>query len=107
MIGSIFPVSYQFRGISGSEESIIRRHTWKWVAGCVLAGLLAAWFIYAQLSTRAFDWGLAATAVMRLRWPWLLLSLIPIFGTYYGRALRWAVFLKPQKAHPSMRNLLI
>ncbi len=27
-------------------------------------------------------------------------------ATYYGRALRWAVFLKPLKAHPSIRNLL-
>ena len=77
------------------------------MAGCALAGVLAAWFILSQLSARSFDWALAATAVTRLRWPWLLLALIPIFGTYYGRALRWAVFLKPQKAHPSMRNLLI
>lgn len=77
------------------------------MAGCALAGVLAAWFILSQLSARSFDWALAATAVTRLRWPWLLLALIPIFGTYYGRALRWEVFLKPQKAHPSMRNLLI
>jgi hypothetical protein len=69
--------------------------------------VLAAWFILSQLSARSFDWTLAATAVTRLRWPWLLLALVPIFGTYYGRALRWEVFLKPQKAHPSMRNLLI
>ena len=54
----------------------------------------------------AFDWNLAATSLARLRWGWLLLSLVPIFGTYYGRALRWAVFLKPLKPHPSMRNLL-
>jgi uncharacterized protein (TIRG00374 family) len=27
-------------------------------------------------------------------------------ASYYGRALRWAVFLKPLKAHPSIRNLL-
>jgi uncharacterized protein (TIRG00374 family) len=107
MIGSIFPVCYPFRGISGVEETIIRRHTWKWVAGCVLAGVLAGWFIRAQLAVRGFDWGLAASAVTRLRWPWLLLSLVPIFGTYYGRALRWAVFLKPLKAQPSMRNLLV
>jgi len=77
------------------------------VAGCALVGVLAAWFILSQLSARSFDWTLAATAVTRLRWPWLLLALVPIFGTYYGRALRWEVFLKPQKAHPSMRNLLI
>jgi uncharacterized protein (TIRG00374 family) len=89
------------------EETFIRKHTWKWVAGCVLVGLLAAWFVQAQLSVRAFDWRLAASAITRLRWPWLLLSLAPIFATYYGRALRWAVFLKPLKARPSMRNLLV
>lgn len=84
-----------------------RRHTWKWVAGCVLGGLLAAWYLHGQWSSRGFDWGLAARATARLRWPWLLLSLVPIFGTYYGRALRWAVFLRPLKAQPSMRNLMV
>jgi hypothetical protein len=37
---------------------------------------------------------------------WVAISLIPIGGTYWGRALRWAVFLKPLKPQPSMRNLL-
>lgn len=36
----------------------------------------------------------------------MLLSLIPLFGTYYGRALRWAVMLRPLKPHPSVRNLI-
>lgn len=54
-----------------------------------------------------FDWSLAAAALTRLRWPWLLAALIPIFGTYYGRALRWEVFLRPLKARSSMRNLLV
>jgi uncharacterized protein (TIRG00374 family) len=40
-----------------------------------------------------------------LRWNWLAVSLIPIFGTYYGRALRWAVFLKPMKPRPSIASL--
>ena len=77
------------------------------MAGCLAAGLLAVWFIHAQLSARGFDWALAASAFTRLRWGWLLFSLIPIFGTYYGRALRWAVFLRPLKARPSIRNLLV
>ena len=29
-----------------------------------------------------------------------------MLATYSGRALRWAVFLKPLKPHPSMRNLM-
>lgn len=73
----------------------------------VLAAVLGAWLLHSRLSARAFDWGLAAAAVTRLRWPWLVLASIPIFGTYYGRALRWRIFLRPQKARPSMRNLLV
>lgn len=63
------------------------------------------WFVHSQLASRGFDWQLVRTGVAGLRWNWLALSLIPIFGTYYGRALRWAVFLKPLKAHPSMWRL--
>ncbi len=55
------------------------------------------WFLHAQLSERGFDWGLAARSISGLEGRWLLLALIPIFGTYLGRALRWAVFLKPMK----------
>ena len=73
----------------------------------VLSVGFAAWFFHSRLSTVAFDWGMAAAAVTRLRWQWLILALFPVFGTYYGRALRWEVFLKPQKAHPAMRNLLV
>lgn len=72
----------------------------------MLAAATVGWFLHAQLSARAFDWRLAAASFARLRWSWLLLSLLPIAGTYYGRALRWAVFLKPMKEHPSIRNLL-
>lgn len=65
-----------------------------------------AWFLYARLSERGFDWALARGSISQLRWNWLFLALVPIFGTYYGRAMRWAVFLKPLKPHPSIPNLL-
>jgi len=29
-----------------------------------------------------------------------------MFGTYWGRALRWSVFLRPLKPHPSIKNLM-
>jgi uncharacterized protein (TIRG00374 family) len=76
------------------------------VAGAVLAGALAVWLLGARSPLRGFDWNLAAAAMERLRWPWLLLSLVMAFASYYGRALRWAVFLKPLKPRPSIRNLL-
>src|SRR4029077_8863751 len=59
-----------------------------------------------QIASHSFDWQLARRTFEQVRWSWAALSLIPIFGTYYGRALRWAVFLRPLKPHPSIRNLL-
>lgn len=70
----------------------------------VVAALV--WFVHTQLAARAFDWSLAASSFSRLHWDWLALGIIPMFGTYYGRALRWAVFLKPLKPKPSITNLL-
>ena len=72
----------------------------------MLACALVVWLLGARSPLRGFDWNLAAAAMERLRWPWLLLSLAMAAASYYGRALRWAVFLKPLKAHPSIRNLL-
>src|SRR5579872_818338 len=80
---------------------------WRWLVGGILVAAVLAWSIRSQLAARAFDWGLAATALAHLQWPWLGIAVIPIFGTYYGRVLRWEVFLKPQKERPSMRNLLV
>jgi len=76
------------------------------VAGCLLLVGALIWFIRNQLAAHSFDWSLAVSTFARLRWEWLALCIVPMFGTYYGRALRWAVFLKPLKPKPSMRNLL-
>jgi uncharacterized protein (TIRG00374 family) len=62
--------------------------------------------VQSQLAAHAFDWSLAASSFARLHWEWLALGLIPMFGTYYGRALRWAVFLKPLKPNPSVAGIL-
>jgi glycosyltransferase 2 family protein len=71
----------------------------------VVAGLLI-WYFATQVSSRPFDWQLAGRTLLQVRWTWVLVSLVPIFGTYYGRALRWSVFLRPIKPKPSIGNLL-
>jgi len=76
------------------------------VIGGVLAVIAVIWILHVRLAARGFDWALAGAGLMRLRWIWLLTSLVPIAGTYAVRALRWAVFLKPLKARPSLSNLL-
>jgi glycosyltransferase 2 family protein len=82
-----------------------RRHTWKWVAAAVAAVAALLWFLWARISAQGFDWHLAAQSYARLRWGWLLLSLVPIAGSYVVRAFRWAVFLKPLKPNPSIAGL--
>src|SRR5260370_29050643 len=72
----------------------------------LLAALLIWLFQTRRLQAPSFDWKLAGSTFAHIHWQWVALSLLPIFGTYWGRALRWAVFLKPLKLHPSMRNLL-
>jgi glycosyltransferase 2 family protein len=49
---------------------------------------------------------LAVFSFTHLRWVWVILAIGFVYSTYWGRALRWAVFLKPLKPKPSMRNLL-
>ncbi len=68
---------------------------------------LAVWLLRSRrFDAPVFDWKLAGSTFAHVNWLWVAVSLIPILGTYWGRALRWAVFLKPLKPHPSMRNLL-
>jgi len=88
------------------EEPQIRRRSWKWVVLCVLAAALLIWLLASQVSSRVFDWQLAVGSFGRLKWGWIGISLIPIFGTYYGRAMRWAVFLRPLKPRPAIGGLL-
>ncbi len=59
-----------------------------------------------RISAPVFDWRLAAAAFAGLDWIWIGVALVPVAASYYVRALRWAVFLKPLKPHPSIRNLL-
>jgi hypothetical protein len=89
------------------RECAIHRHTWKWALAVAAAVALLLWFLYTRFFVQGFDWAVFAASFSHLRWPWLALSLVPIFGTYFGRALRWAVFLKPLKPHASLSNLLI
>jgi uncharacterized protein (TIRG00374 family) len=88
-------------------RSLARRAStgrWKWAVLAVAAAAALVWAAR-QFDTRRFDWRLAASSVAHLHWGWLAASCVFIAGTYYGRALRWAVLLKPLKAHPSIGNL--
>ena len=101
MIGSIFPPRQVVIG-----GLVIRLGKWKWAALAAAGGALLLWALHNQLASVRFDWTLAGASLARLQWTWLLFALLPIAGTYIGRAFRWRVFLRPPKDKPSLRNLL-
>ncbi len=114
MISSNFPPRQSFsrtqaddrlKAGRGPWRDAIRRPAWKPLAA-VLATVAILWLLYRTHPFRGFDWGLATFSFTHVRLLWLIFALALIYATYWGRALRWAVFLKPLKPKPSMRNLL-
>jgi uncharacterized protein (TIRG00374 family) len=61
----------------------------------VLAGLVAAAFVLQRWRTSGFVWRQFFATLRNVDWNWLGISLILILATYVGRALRWAVMLRP------------
>ena len=80
-------------------------HKWKWAAGLVLLAALVAW-IWIQARRQGFQWNRFIAALSGLEWHWLFLAAFFALATYWGRAIRWAVLMRPVKPHPSLRNLL-
>jgi len=87
------------------EPPAANRRRW-WIGLGVAAVAAAAMWLISRINASAFDWRLAVSSVEHLDWRWMALSIVLIGATYLGRALRWAVFLKPLKAKPSLPNLL-
>jgi hypothetical protein len=65
-----------------------------------------ALLIFLRFRGRAlFSIGRLAATFYALDWTWLALACLLAYATYFGRALRWAVFLRPLRPHPGMWNL--
>jgi glycosyltransferase 2 family protein len=53
-----------------------------------------------------FDWAAFGSTLANLDWAWLSLSIVFAYASYYGRAVRWAVFLRPLRPQARMWNLV-
>lgn len=104
MISSIFPARQQVLPGSAPERPSGRR-AWFSVTVMALLALLVAWLVWRAVRDRGFDWRLAAFSLAHVRPGWLLLAIAGIYATYWVRAIRWAVLLRPIKADPSVANL--
>jgi uncharacterized protein (TIRG00374 family) len=93
---------------NGGERPPSRRFAAKWkylLALAVLAGL-GAWLLRENWHHTPFQWKAFAVSFLRLRWQWVALAVVLSLATYYGRALRWAVMLRPLRPDPGTWGIL-
>ena len=67
--------------------------------------LVALYLLRTELRKSGFHWAVFVATLAGLDWRWLAASLGFGLATYYGRALRWAVLLRPLRPHPNMWSL--
>ncbi len=78
---------------------------WRWLVLVAAAVMLAGWALRERSMHAGFHWAEFAASFAHLRWHWIVASLIVGLSTYYGRALRWAVMLKPLQPEPNVWNI--
>src|SRR5437867_5726582 len=105
MIGSFFRSG---AGVSMAPEEggLIRKSRWKWLALGALLLLGALYLLRSELRKSGFRWPVFVATLTRLDWPWLLAATGLAPATYYVRAPRWAVLLKPVQPYPNIGRLI-
>src|SRR4051794_18174887 len=70
--------------------------------------LMAAtlWWLYTIARSQGFHWKTFLATMASLQWHWLLVGCLCAIATYYIRALRWAVLIRPVSPHPGIGRLL-
>lgn len=105
MIGSFFRSGAAVSTAPG-KGGLIRKSRWKWLTLGVLLVLAALYLLRSELRKSGFRWSVFAATLTRLDWGWLLAAVGFALVTYYVRALRWAVLMRPVQPHPNMKRLL-
>jgi len=76
----------------------------------ILAGIAAAFILlWFGLRTRGkeFEWDVFRATFANLHWGWFTTGVLLVLVTYFGRAIRWQVMMRPLKPKSSFWNLLI
>lgn len=90
--------------MDGRGGSIRRQHR-RWLMAATILALALILLIALRWRREEFDWTLFSSTLLKLNWSWLALSAILGILTYYARALRWAVMLRPLKPSPKLFGL--
>jgi uncharacterized protein (TIRG00374 family) len=78
---------------------------WKYLLALAALAGLGAWILHDHWHHTPFQWKAFAATFVHLRWQWVALSLVLSLATYYGRALRWAVMLRPLRPDPGVWDI--
>jgi glycosyltransferase 2 family protein len=87
------------------QGDIITRKKWRWAASAAVIAIVTLAAIRLRGQVR-FEWSIFIATFYQLDFRWLALACVLAYATYVGRALRWAVFLKPVRPRPDMWNLI-
>jgi len=105
MIGSFLHSGATGRLPAPGGGGLIQKRRWKWLALGALLFLAVLYILRSELRKSGFHWSVFVATLTGLDWRWLLAAAGFGFATYYGRALRWAVLLRPLRPRPDMWNL--
>jgi glycosyltransferase 2 family protein len=66
---------------------------------------LGAWWLYQSAKGEGFRWENFRSALASLEWTWLAAAALCAIGTYWVRAVRWAVLIRPVSPHPRIGGI--
>ena len=78
---------------------------WRYLLALLVLAGFAAWMLHERWHHARFEWRTFAASFLHLDWRWIALSLVLSVATCYGRALRWAVMLRPLRPDPDVWGL--
>ncbi len=80
---------------TGGSRAATGRHRWRWLAILLVLAALAAWGLRDRLRGFEFDWRAFLASFLALNWHWIVGAVALSLAAYFGRALRWAVMIRP------------
>ncbi|PWT84167.1 MAG: hypothetical protein C5B58_05175 [Acidobacteria bacterium] len=82
-----------------------KRH---WGAIAAVGALLGAVALVSyRWRTSGFDWREFLTSIRNVEWHWMALALAFVLVSYFGRALRWQIMVRPLNPHPNFWRILV
>ena len=83
----------------------VEGRSWKAKAVLAAAVLLVVALLLYRARGSSFQWRLFLDTLVHVNWVWLAVSTLLMLLTYWGRALRWEVMIRPLGSRATVRKL--